>query len=247
MKRFFAALRFLTVFPLPGSWGRGSRALAGSPLYFPVAGLLIGAFAGAVAYGLGYVFSSAVCAMVVVALWEMASGGLHLDGLADSADGLLSARKRERMLEIMRDSHIGVMGVMVVVIVFGLKFAALSALEPGCLWRAAVFAPVAGRCALVLMLALLKYIRPKGGMGSVFYEKDHTTSCILGIVFTVVVGFVLFGMRGACAAAGAALAALLFAGYVRRKLGGATGDTIGAAGEIAETAAVLILALKVWG
>ena len=247
MKCFFAAIRFLTVFPLPVPWGHGERALAGSPPFFPIVGLLIGAVAAAVAYGLGYVLPPAPCAMIVVALWELLPGGLHLDGLADTADGLLSARKRERMLEIMRDSHIGAMGVMVVVIVFGLKYAALRSLKPEVLWRAALFAPVAGRCALVLMLALLKYIRPKGGMGSVFYTRDHTTACIFCIIVTVVVGFGVLGMRGAWAAASAALATLLFASYIRRRLGGATGDTIGAASEIAETTAVLVLALKVWG
>ena len=208
---------------------------------------MIGVAAGAVALGANMVFIAPVPAMFVVVVLVAVSGGLHLDGLADTADGLLSARGRERSLEIMKDSRVGVMGVAAVFCVLGLKFAALASMAPSRMWRAAVLAPIAGRSALLVSMSLLPYLRPEGGLAAVFSGARVRASAIWGLAALVGAGTLVAGFAGACAAAGAAVATLLFAAWVYRKIRGSTGDTLGASCEIAETAVMLILALRCWG
>ncbi|HQJ31558.1 MAG TPA: adenosylcobinamide-GDP ribazoletransferase, partial [Syntrophales bacterium] len=117
MKALLAAFQFLTTIPLPGGKGTGEGDIAGSLPFFPVVGLLIGMAAAAGDFVFSLLFPPGVAAVLTVLLLVLITGGLHLDGLADTADGIFSVRNRERMLEIMRDSRIGTMGVLAVVFV----------------------------------------------------------------------------------------------------------------------------------
>jgi len=94
MKRLVAAIRFLTILPLPGRWGTEEADLAGSVVFFPIVGLLIGAVVAALAFGLVHILPPAVVSVLIVIALAAVSGGLHLDGLSDTADGFLSARWR---------------------------------------------------------------------------------------------------------------------------------------------------------
>ena len=126
MKRFLAAIQFLTILPLPGAWHPDERALGGSLPFFPVVGLGIGAAVALSDWGLGRLFPVGVTSVLAVILLIAASGGLHIDGLADTADGFFSSRPRERILEIMRDSRTGPMGVAAIVCVVALKIALIA-------------------------------------------------------------------------------------------------------------------------
>jgi adenosylcobinamide-GDP ribazoletransferase len=114
-RNFIAALRFLTIIPLPGSVGTEPEDLQGALPYFGLVGIVLGIFSGLIAWGLWSIFPPMVAAVLLVIVLLSYSGAMHLDGLADSADGFFSARKREQILEIMRDSRIGVMGVIALV------------------------------------------------------------------------------------------------------------------------------------
>lgn len=243
MRRFLAALRFLTILPLPGTWGTAERDLAGSVFFFPVVGLLLGGVAGAAAWGLSFVASQLLTAALVVVVLIAFSGALHLDGLSDTADGLLSSRPRDRMLEIMKDSHTGVMGVMAIVCVLLLKFASLASLPADVLWRTVVLMPLAGRCAIVLHLVLLPCARP-GGLGSFFYREQHGRAARWAVGLFLVLAWFLLGWAGLIAWAGCLLTTLVFSIFVQRKIGGATGDTLGAVCEIVEVIPALTLALR---
>jgi adenosylcobinamide-GDP ribazoletransferase len=254
MKRFLAALRFLTVIPVPGTRGTGEAELAGSVPFFPVVGLLLGSAAAIAAWGLSLGAPPLVSSAVIVVVLLAFSGGLHIDGLADAADGLLSARPRERALEIMQDSHVGALGVVAIVGVLLVKFASLASLPPGSLWRAAFLMPVAGRCALVVEMALLPYVRP-GGLGAVFFRKRPVGAAVGAVVVLVVASWAAVGAGGPSPAEGlrctgglivaAACVAvtLALAAYFRHRLGGATGDTLGATCEIVEIVPALVLAV----
>ena len=244
MKRLIAAIRFLTLAPIPGGYGTGETALAGSVPFFPVVGLLIGLAAAALAVGLGRVLPAGPASVVMVMALVGVSKGLHVDGLADTADGLMSSRKRERILDVMKDSRVGPMGVAAVFFALALKTACLGSLAPELFWRAALLAPVGGRCALVLSMALLPYVRPKGGLASLFYRNRPKYSALWAVVLLLVTGWVVGDAMGFFAAAGSAIVTLLFAAYTHRKLGGATGDTLGAACEIAEILPPLVM--SVW-
>ena len=175
MRQLLAAIRFLTILPLPGTWGTAEDDLARSVAFFPLVGLLLGAAAAAVAWGLALVAPPMVTAAVLVIVLLGFSGGLHIDGLSDTADGFLSCRSREQMLEIMKDSHAGPMGLVAVVCVLLLKFAALSSialLQPAVLWPAVLLMPLAGRSAVCINLAILPSARPDG-LGAVFCRSRH--------------------------------------------------------------------------
>lgn len=239
--RCFAAFRFLTVFPLPTSLGLDPEDLPGSTLFFPVVGLVLGLLAAAGARLMWEVFPPPAAAVLLTFLLLMFSGGLHLDGLADTADGFFSARDRPAILEIMRDSRIGVMGVAALFLVLSLKVSCLAVMDPRLVLRAALIMPLAGRCSLLLAMVLLPYVRPEGGLGTLFYSPHLRPAAAAGSIILFGVSGAVLGFRGLAAAVLVSAGAILFSGICRMKIGGATGDTLGAASEIGET--VLLLAV----
>jgi adenosylcobinamide-GDP ribazoletransferase len=244
MRRFLAAMRFLTVIPFPVNWGTDESSLVGSTVFFPVVGLLIGLVAaGIAACAARWLPGGLAAALVIVALLAV-SGGLHMDGLSDTADGLLSARPRERALEIMRDSHVGAMGVIAVVSALMLKFAAMASLPAAELWRTALLMPIAGRAALVVTIALLPYARPEGGLAAPFYRRRSMLAAVWAEVFLFVAAWLVLDVAGLVAACASLAAVLIFSVYTYRRIGGATGDTLGAACEIAEL--VPAVAMAAW-
>jgi adenosylcobinamide-GDP ribazoletransferase len=244
MKRFFAALGFLTVVPVPAGWSGGGRELSRCPPFFPPVGLLIGAAAAAWTWGLGRVLPAWPASVLTIIALIGVSRGLHLDGLSDTADGFLSSRPRERILEIMKDSHVGAMGVMAIVCVVLLKVAALGSLSEVVRWRAVLLMPVAGRCALVVSMAALPYARATGGLGALFYRGRSRLDAVWAVLFSGLAGSAVAGLAGLVAFGLSVVLTLLFAVYSYRKIGGATGDTLGAACELAEI--VPALALCAW-
>ncbi len=242
MKPLLAAFRFLTILPLGRSPDR-PEDLAGSVLFFPLVGLFIG-IAALAADSLAMAFlpslPAAVCTVLVLIVF---SGGLHMDGLADTADGFGSARPRDKVLEIMRDSRIGTMGVVAVVAAILMKVAFLDAVPVSLRAQAVLLMPVAGRAALLWSMAWLPYARPEGGLATAFRRKGSSVNAIWALVFLLACGAGVGGWPGA-AAAGAVL--VVIAGWLmvcRRKIGGFTGDTLGASCEIAEIVPAVVLAL----
>lgn len=245
---FAAALRFLTLLPLPGKIGTTEDELAHAAPFFPLTGLLLGCIAAPAAQLLFHLLPPLPAAVLLTTLLLAFSGGLHLDGLADTADGFLSARSQERILEIMKDSHIGTMGAAALTLLILLKTASLASLPADKVLAAAFLMPVAGRTAILLLMALLPYAR-EGGLGSFFAVYFNS-----GAGWAASLGGILLLTWAAVAAAGPSglsfvlavlLLTFLFALLCRCKIGGVTGDTLGAACELAEAAAVLAFALKI--
>lgn len=235
MKGLFAAIGFLTVLPVPRTLQGDGRVLAGGVPFFPLVGLLIGAVTAAADMVFVRVLPPLPAALLTVLVLTVLTGGLHLDGLADTADGLFSVRARERMLEVMRDSRIGTMGVLAVVFVLGLKIGAVAALAAPDRSAALVLAPLAGRGAASYMLTALPYARPEGGLAAPFIVRRSWWNPLFAAVFLLSAGAFLGGVRGVGWAAASGGVAMAMTVYVGRKLGGFTGDTVGAAVEVAET------------
>jgi adenosylcobinamide-GDP ribazoletransferase len=182
-------------------------------------------------------------AAAVVLLLMVFSGCLHLDGLSDTADGFLSSRSRERTLEIMKDSHVGAMGVIAIVGVLLLKFAALASIPPARLWPAVLLMPLAGRAAIVIHLAVLPYARPDG-LARVFYQRRVWPAAVVSALLLVAVAWFVLDLKGFGIWVLWLVATLALAAYVRRKIGGTTGDTLGAVCEIIEV--LPAVAIAVW-
>jgi len=243
LNRFTTAWTFLTVIPLPGSSNREeSPGLHASHALFPVVGLGLGLLAVAGWALLGPLFgvrgSEPLFALLLVGLLLLLSGGLHIDGLSDTADGFFSARSRDKILEIMRDSRVGVMGVTAVILLVACKVLALAAVGGAAMWMPLLLMPLAGRTAILVQMALLEPARSGQGLANLFYEhltkKELTRSAFISSLFLLLVSWLVAGSAGLLASAASLFAACVLAMVCRRKIAGATGDTLGAASELSE-------------
>ena len=244
LRRFLGALRFLTVIPIPGKLGTTPEDLAGAPPFFPITGMIIGILAGGCSWLFFLILPPLAAAVCSVAALASFSGALHLDGLADSADGFFSSRPKEQLMEIMRDSRIGVMGVVALFLVLFIKISCLATLEPRLVAKTVFLMPLMGRVCLVVMMAVLPYARPEGGLGSLFYTREMKKIGFCWVLFAVVFMYLLAGVQGLLATGLVAMVILLFALFCKNKIGGATGDTLGAACELGETCVALGFCLK---
>ncbi len=240
-RSFAAAASFLTILPLGAACDE--EELAGGLPLFPAVGLLLGILAAGCAVAAGRLFSPPLVALLVVLFLVLATGGLHLDGLADTADGLGSRRDRRRMLAIMRDSHVGVMGVVAVVALLALKATALAVVPPDRRLAAAFLMPVAGRTGILLMMYLAPYARGQG-RAAVFYRRSPATPLAAALLGLAVLAPGVGGMAGGAALLAAVVVVAGLAACCRRLLGGATGDTLGAACETAEAVVALVMAAR---
>ncbi len=238
--RVWAAIGFLTIFPLPAFCRQTEDDLPRSVPLFPLIGLLMGGLvAGCVHFSQAHL-PPAVAAVAYVILLAIIHGGLHMDGLADTGDGFFSHRKRERILEIMRDTHIGAYGSVSLMSVFALKIAGLASL-PLAQWSSALFlAPLAGRCSMVLMLVLLPSARPDG-MGVLFKRGRSFWEVLWALSVLLLAAWLLLCWQG-LVAVGAVLALnVSFMALCQQKIKGFTGDTVGALSELSEMAILVTL------
>jgi len=246
MRSFLAAIQFLTVFPLPDSVVTDEKDLARSIYYFPIVGLLLGGFAAAFDYGFGFLLPPLARSVLVILALLLMSGGLHLDGLADTADAFFSSRPRERMLEIMKDSRTGPMGVAAVVCILALKITLLASISGSMRSGVILLTPLAGRCALLVMLEMLPYARPEGGICSVFLAKRSPFLAVWALIVMLVAGYSAAQWIGLTVGITTMAATFLMALYTYRKIGGFTGDTLGATSEVAEIVPSMVAAVWVF-
>jgi len=240
MKRLIAALQFLTVCPFVSRVACDERDIGRSTPWFPLVGLLIGAAVALLDRGLSTLFPLPLASVISVIALIAASGGLHTDGLADTADGFLSSRPRDRMLEIMRDSRTGAMGVVAIVCVFALKVAALSAVPVALRSSTLLLMPFAGRSSMLIQFGMLDYARSGGGLCSLFVANLRRSDVILAVAILAVVGWLVGHAFGLCAVGVSVVAVAVFALWSRSKIGGFTGDTLGAGCELVELMPALV-------
>jgi len=242
MKPFFAALSFLTILRVPNTWCGDERAIARSLTWFPFVGMLIGALMVALDILLCTLFPSnhVPSALVVIAMIAI-SGGLHLDGVADSADAFMSSRGKERMLEIMKDSRVGPMGSLTITTLLLVKFAALASLPNE--WRSSALflMPLAGRVALVVKTVSLPYARSNGGLATLTHSDSKAWQGGLAVILLAVPALLITGINGLWITLSCLTTTYLFGRYCLAKIGGLTGDTLGAACELVEIIPALTL------
>src|SRR6185295_3227202 len=179
-----------------------------------------------------------IAAALLVAGWKVATGGIHLDGLADSLDGL-AGRDAAGRLAIMRDSRIGVFGAAGLTLLLVLAATALASLSPSVRLRVLVLAPVIGRVTPLLAAAWLAPATPGQGLGAAFAAGLSRWAGPAHVAAGIVLAGWLLGIWGVAVAVAAWGVALVAAGFVARRLGGVTGDVLGAVVEVAELGALL--------
>ena len=239
MSGLLVALRYLTLVPVPGTHA-GPGALGRATGWFPVVGVALGAFLLAVDVLARVIFPPLLAALVVVGAWKLATGGLHLDGLADCADGL-GGSDPEGRLAIMRDARIGAFGATALILVLMLDAVALSGIGSASRWRVLLVVPAIARAAPALLGRVLPVARPDG-LGVAFHAGLGAAPAAAAIALAFAAAVAALGLLGVIVVCAAWLAALLVGSVMTGRLGGVTGDVHGAAIEIAELTALLTVA-----
>jgi adenosylcobinamide-GDP ribazoletransferase len=238
-----AAIEFLTILRLrPLTYVRADATAAiRSQGLFPVVGLLLGLILVGLDRGLSLVLPAAAVAAVLAVSLALLTGGLHLDGLADTADGLFGGHTPEQRLAIMRDSRTGTYGALAIACVLLLKWVALASLvvlyRPG----AILIFPALGRLAMVLAVAGFSYGRAHG-LGAGWQEAARQpVTLVTAVAISIAAAVLLFSVAGLALVAVAALVAGLTGLYCRSRLGGLTGDTYGAVSELTEVVVLFVI------
>lgn len=242
MKSFLLALQFLTIAPIrikkimPGEMARAAA-------YFPVVGLLLGLVLWTASHLLSLArldpFASNI---ILVVLLIILTGGLHLDGLSDASDALFSGNDRTEMLRIMRDPNVGAMGVLAIVSILMLKIALISSMLLHTKGIAIVLMCVLARWSMSFSVFAFPYAREDGKAKPFIDGMDRKIFCISTFIALVIVliisraaGLVMLGITAALA--------YLANSFIKKKIGGITGDTIGAVSELIEVAVLFSIVI----
>lgn len=254
-----AAFQFLTRLPVPVTLHYDEALFRRSVVFYPLVGAVLGMLLGLAGMLLQGWLTPGVTAALLLVLWIAMTGGLHLDGLMDTADGIFSYRSREQMLEIMKDSRVGAMGVIACVLLLLCKWTLLQQWLPlaadGTLF-ALPLAALWSRWYMVVAIACWPYARQGqeggGGLGS-FFRGLGVKHLTIHTMFALLLSWLLIAMMGKTPFS---LHGLLIVGsavftsgacgawmsrFLSRKLGGLTGDTYGAQNEVLETVLLLVL------
>lgn len=240
MRLLLLAWQFLTIVPVPVAVSFRDGDLGRSMRYFPVVGLLLGALLAGADFLLAPVLPRAVGDLILVALLAAVTGAMHLDGLSDVCDGLAARGSRERFLEVMKDSRVGAVGAVALVLGIGLKYQALAGLPLAVKREALLFFPVAGRASQVLLAVGSRRAR-SDGLGAAIIDGVGITELALSAVTTLAVSYLLLGWNGVGCTAVLALFTLAAKWWSHGRLGGITGDVIGCVNELIEILTLLIL------
>lgn len=234
-----AALMLLTRLPVPAAWV--AHRSARSSWAWPLAGLVVGLIAGAVAaVALALGLAPALAAGLALTATILSTGALHEDGLADCADGFWGGQDRDRRLEIMKDSRIGTYGVLALIVATGLRWVALAALfSSGWLWAGLIVPAALSRGAMAGIMADLPFARDDGVARSV--GKPSRSTAGVAFVLGALIAIATAGVAGIFTVLAVALTAIAASRVARVKIGGQTGDVLGAVQQLAEIAALLSL------
>lgn len=254
MKALILMIQFMTRYPIPVTIEFTAEHFVQGMKWMPLVGLLAALPAAAGFMLANRLLGGEIGAIVAVIALILITGGLHLDGIADTADGLFSYRSRERMLEIMRDSTLGTNGVIAIVLTVFLKYLLLHNIPTGGAALAVLVTPVLGRMALVWHSAVARYAREERGIGDYVNQTGLTQAAAATLISLFLVSgiLLLWGVAPGLVPlvvfilhVPAILLAMLFAFYLKKRLGGITGDTLGATVELAEITTFLVF-LIVW-
>jgi len=241
MKSFLIALQFLTSIPFRLK-NIKQKELPGSVTYYPLVGLLIGVLLVLAFFGLDKIFSSLIASLLVVGVYILLTGALHLDGFSDTVDGLYGGRTKEDVLRIMEDSAVGAKGAVWTALIIVLKIIIIGTLPANKLFSALLLFPVLGRYSMTILMKYSAYAK-EYGLGKAYCKNITAAQFVIINAFTLLVS-ILFGFSGLAAFGGAVLTALVIKRYFDKKLGGVTGDIFGFTVEAAEIAALLMFAIK---
>jgi adenosylcobinamide-GDP ribazoletransferase len=218
-----------------------AKEVGRSLVYFPVVGLMLGIILAGLGWILGLVLPQAVVSILLIIVLVVLIGGLHLDGLADTFDGMAGHTVEERW-QIMRDSHIGSFGVIAIACLLLLQYASLINIPRAWFFYALILMPTAGRWAMVYAIKVYPYARP-AGLGTVFKENAGWWSLIIATLIVLAVAGGLMKWAGLVIMVVVWGVTAGVATLFKRQFAGLTGDNYGAINEIAEISVLVMVVL----
>lgn len=240
-EQFRIALGFLTILPVDRTLSVTPERLGRSMALFPAAGLLLGLFLVVLNSLLSNLLPRAVLDCLLLLIMIVLTGALHLDGIADLLDGLAGGKDREGILRIMKDSRVGAMGVVGLVMLLLLKYLCLFNLPQEIKSAGLIFMPAAGRWVQVVLASSCRYLRGSEGTGAVFAEYAGERELLIASGSLIAVALVLFGLEGIFLIFLMGVAVMLLIKYFEVRLGGVTGDVLGASSELIEVLSLLLV------
>ncbi len=261
MTEFLWAFRFLTIIPFSHNDGVEipPQRMGVVMSLFPVVGLLIGLILVFCYIPLVIIFPGGLADALIIVIFIALTGALHLDGLADTADGIWGAWDADKRLEIMKDSRTGTFGVVAVLVVLGLKYLSFNGIEDHVITTAAslrtylpaagfpaekatvlLLMPVVGRWAQTLAAGLYPYARDESGTAHKLVVNTQLRDAAVATAISLFFACLLLGGTGLIIAAALAVLVLVQAAYINSRIGGLTGDTLGAINEITELSFLLL-------
>ena len=243
MKDFLQALSFLTILPMTRLPLPEEKELARSMAFFPLVGLLIGLLMAIAYFLLSYLFSNSLVLWLTLGCLVLLTRGLHLDGFADTIDGFAAGGPKENILEVMKDSRIGAFGVVGLILLIGAKYLALEQIVGPSIPYSLILMTVMGRNSMVWVCFRSPYARAGGGLAKPFVENLATREMIISSASALGIGLLLRGLDGVMVFLGIGLFSLAFRLFFLKKLGGVTGDILGAANELSELLCLIFLVI----
>lgn len=244
MRHFFIAFQFLTIIPLPFTVRCEEGDLGRSMSFFPLVGLTLGALLAGTDYLIAPWLPREVADLLLIIALSAVTGALHLDGLADVCDGLAARGGRERFLEVMKDSRIGAVGVVGLVLGLLLKYQAFVHIPLEYKREALLFFPMAARFSQVQLTVGARRARTDG-LGSLFISGAGIWQFIAAYAVTLTAAYLLLGIRGIYCAIVLYAFTWLFKSWFHKRLGGITGDVIGCVSEFNEILCLLVLLILI--
>lgn len=237
---FLVALQFLTIIPVPLKLLPDNKTIGHSLLYYPLVGLIIGLLLALTGW-IGNGMLASLHAAIVLAVWIILTGALHLDGLADSVDAWVGGLgDRNRTLAIMKDPCCGPFAVVTLVVILLIKFIALEQLIRTESWVGLTLIPVVARTSLILLFLTTPYVR-ENGLGSLLSRNLPRRASIITILLSVAFVLIIMGTIAFWLLLSVVSIFYILRKLMLRRIGGATGDTAGALVEITETAMLVIM------
>lgn len=228
-------VQFLTRIPVPIVIDSKNEDYGKGLVFAPVVGFIIGGIIAGLNLVLKMVFPIYITAIFDVLAYIILTGGLHIDGLGDTFDGLFSNRSKERILEIMRDSRIGTNAVLSITVLLLVDTAFITALGSMNLNWALVIMPAAGRVGSLISSGISTYARKGEGLGKSFVDYCGIKEVIMGLALFFTGSYLIAGVTGLFTAVFPVLTAFLLTKLFSRKIGGVTGDILGAVCELNQT------------
>lgn len=250
--RFLAALKFLTIIPLPWRREASLEEVGRSIGYFPVVGIIIGLILAGLNWLLGLLLPSIVVNALLIVSMVVISGVLHLDGFVDTCDGIAGHKTVEERWRVMHDSRAGAFGIVGVFLLLLVKYVSLSSVPENLLMVTLVLMPVVSRWAMVYTVFAYPYARP-AGLGRIFKQgaswQGFTTATVITLAVAIglarLANITYFYLAGLAIMLAIWVIVVAMATYLKRKFAGLTGDTYGAINEVAEVGVLILVCLLV--